>query len=162
MRPTEFIPDTETRTISIHAPRERCDILLGFHHIERSWNFNPRTAWAMRHILKGILCGFNPFQSTHRVSDATAPVIFPYVVFADFNPRTAWAMRPTSTWRCISSMKFQSTHRVSDATPLFLSPVMADEISIHAPRERCDRKEKWNDNEPDISIHAPRERCDGK
>ena len=160
MRPTEFIPDTETRTISIHAPRERCDILLGFHHIERSWNFNPRTAWAMRHILKGILCGFNPFQSTHRVSDATNLYMALYqlyeisihaprercdatnadvaIVTLHFNPRTAWAMRLwTKRFRSNDENFNPRTAWAMRRYPLSL-PCRYQNISIHAPRERCD------------------------
>ena len=34
-------------------------------------------------------------------------------------------------------------------------------ISIHAPREGCDRMGKTNDDIAEISIHAPREGCDG-
>ena len=33
-------------------------------------------------------------------------------------------------------------------------------ISIHAPREGCDRMGKTNDDIAEISIHAPREGCD--
>ena len=78
---------------------------------------------------------------------------------------------------------FQSTHPARGATKLFITIVAAINISIHAPRERCDLSWKGcsqmaNDFNPRtprevrhvkakgarvvlwISIHAPRERCD--
>ena len=77
---------------------------------------------------------------------------------------------------------FQSTHPVRGATPEAERPVLADRISIHAPREGCDKPDlsvlkdmqfqsthpvrgATPDRSPDgggqgISIHAPREGCD--
>ena len=77
------------------------------------------------------------FQSTHRVSDATALKRL-----------------------ILSQLKFQSTHRVSDATKNGLDLVRSCEISIHAPRERCDFNLVITVKIDIISIHAPRERCD--
>ena len=56
--------------ISIHAPRERCDWQARQQWPIRSY-FNPRTAWAMR-------LGYSRFVTKDK----------------NFNPRTAWAMRP--------------------------------------------------------------------
>ena len=58
----------------------------------------------------------NGFQSTHRVSDATV------VGHVEPDPDDP----------------FQSTHRVSDATTYYTMIDSNGQISIHAPRERCD------------------------
>ena len=56
-----------------------------------------------------------------------------------FNPYTTWAMRHGCT----------------------VITTMHANISIHAPRERCDEKGKQARQYFIISIHAPRERCVG-
>ena len=149
--------------ISIHAPRERCDrVWLRFPQCtgqnfnpRTAWamrrlpivalsygarDFNPRTAWAMRRLISSKYSGLRPFQSTHRVSDATTLIDKSGSIRIEFqsthrvsdatqsghwvtlhtphfNPRTAWAMRRGLT--CFIGPQgsgFQSTHRVSDAT----------------------------------------------
>ena len=101
--------------ISIHAPRERCDSYVLAHIDDQTISIHaPRERCdecsEMKHIRECL------FQSTHRVSDATMTVQELYKL-----------------------TKFQSTHRVSDATPVpfEIRPILTD-ISIHAPRERCD------------------------
>ena len=49
---------------------------------------------------------------------------------------------------------------MSDATDGKVVVATATEISIHAPRERCDAENRKDDVVTFISIHAPRERCD--
>ena len=78
--------------ISIHAPRERCDV--------KGYMTGERAAISIHAPRERCDCCFFlsfatviAFQSTHRVSDAT------------FIP-TIWSAR----------LLFQSTHRVSDAT----------------------------------------------
>ena len=61
--------------ISIHAPRERCELY--------------------RPIFTIVV---NGFQSTHRVSDANLNGRHECFRSYDFNPRTAWAMRTQSLW----------------------------------------------------------------
>ena len=123
--------------ISIHAPRERCDVL-------------SRSSW---------LCILR-FQSTHRVSDATTwSDLRKKIVYISIHaPRercdrygkltvTMWLISihaprercdSSSSPRSPKSIAFQSTHRVSDATEDFKNAVDLLFISIHAPRERCD------------------------
>ena len=63
----------------------------------------------------------------------------------------------------MTQSQFQSTHRVSDATGFCCFIRGHAKISIHAPRERCDRCSFILRNTGrGISIHAPRERCDGE
>ena len=60
----------------------------------------------------------------------------------------------------VCRLAFQSTHRVSDATETGFMRNVNRDISIHAPRERCDKGSSYNSKVKAISIHAPRERCD--
>ena len=56
---------------------------------------------------------------------------------------------------------FQSTHPVRGATTTYEIRPMGAKISIHAPREGCDRFTTINQIcSLFISIHAPREGCD--
>ena len=58
--------------------------------------------------------------------------------------------------------RFQSTHPARGATPQILGQPDRVTISIHAPREGCDRAALAGHPHADISIHAPREGCDSK
>ena len=59
-------------------------------------------------------------------------------------------------------LTFQSTHPARGATGAVTHRMGVAEISIHAPREGCDRL-LWMLLLPtQISIHAPREGCDGQ
>ena len=56
---------------------------------------------------------------------------------------------------------FQSTHPVRGATYHGDTGFYGRDISIHAPREGCDRYQRGTCLiAVDISIHAPREGCD--
>ena len=69
---------------------------------------------------------------------------------ATFNPTKSYTLR-----------LFQSTHRVSDATASDAGTNSVGMISIHAPRERCDKSNVYRyPRSLSISIHAPLERCD--
>ena len=115
--------------ISIHAPREGCD-LGGFTTGLECGNFNPRTPRGVRPPAN--LYFFEPleFQSTHPARGATGPPVLPDPSRSYFNPRTPRGVRP-----------LQGTGR---------APCSA--ISIHAPREGCDRsgpgwlRRWWNFN----------------
>ena len=79
----------------------------------------------------------------------------------DFNPRTPRGVRRPAAWFKIGTGPFQSTHPARGATcKLGGGRKMTPNISIHAPREGCDRL-LWMLLLPtQISIHAPREGCD--
>ena len=125
------------------------------------YNFNPRTPRGVRPICKRQWNLATVFQSTHPAWGATDDV-------ADF----------LRTLR-----QFQSTHPAWGATTSRRDGGGAWEISIHAPRVGCDRRERlnpfsWNNFNPRtprgvrpafsvlfnctvaISIHAPRVGCD--
>ena len=60
----------------------------------------------------------------------------------------------------LTDWKFQSTHPVRGATSTISIEHEGGMISIHAPREGCDRLYPPYCTQPGISIHAPREGCD--
>ena len=129
---------TDVDEISIHAPREGCDVRKMLPQL-RAVHFNPRTPRGVRlwHPQQGWQCA------------------------DDFNPRTPRGVRLTAL---ISSGEpvdisihapregcdglahrgaallfvFQSTHPARGATPEPEPQPPSAEISIHAPREGCD------------------------
>ena len=131
--------NVNTTLISIHAPRERCDVKNPkITKLSTGISIHaPRERCdtnSVFHVFISLI-----FQSTHRVSDATGAC---HIQLSSRKP-------------------FQSTHRVSDATSYYKSCSLVYNISIHAPRERCDGLVPYKHmRELYISIHAPRERCD--
>ena len=102
--------------ISIHAPREGCDMLdeKDLQAIAISIHA-PREGCDYRRYSDGR---FAPrFQSTHPARGATWKCFFPCSQFINFNPRTPRGVRLSEVGE-----KHGSTH-----------------ISIHAPREGCDQ-----------------------
>ncbi len=137
MRPNDFGNYNYRSCISIHAPRERCDI-SGFGAKRNSLLFQSTHPVRGATVVPFLVCFiYNVFQSTHPVRGATA----------------------TSS-SAISTKAFQSTHPVRGATQTQNLGKTTVSISIHAPRERCDNYNWETEWAVDISIHAPRERCD--
>ena len=145
--------------ISIHAPRVRCDIGR-FGKIYLLLHFNPRTSCEVRHSnIFHFILPFT-FQSTHLVWGATSCVfifwrkraisIHAPRVRCDtinrskscrklyFNPRTSCEVRPNSRRKLDCLFRFQSTHLVWGATVFPDDDAAMVDISIHAPRVRCD------------------------
>ena len=149
--------------ISIHAPREGCDVRTR----SPSWwasDFNPRTPRGVRRLKSYLSLALDgEFQSTHPARGATSSIFILSPVVANFNPRTPRGVRPNVT----------------------LCRATTTAISIHAPREGCDvkhhfyhpPKNQFQSTHPArgatgqsdslhtcrrISIHAPREGCDSK
>ena len=137
MRPVLASLAMPSGMISIHAPREGCDLAIGF-----GCRFDAVISiHAPREGCDGCQTRSNNhtiFQSTHPVRGAT-------------RPRSAG--RPDN--------RFQSTHPVRGATDKVCHNGGGNTISIHAPREGCDCSysvpKVCHDK---ISIHAPREGCD--
>ena len=124
-------------------------------------HFNPRTPRGVRRL---------------RLSVSTS-------LKKDFNPRTPRGVRRPFLVVITIAMQFQSTHPARGATHISRLNQLLNKISIHAPREGCDRHrpcihERAGDFNPrtprgvrplqlvrvvlerGISIHAPREGCD--
>ena len=169
--------------ISIHAPREGCDIVrvLLYH---RPLNFNPRTPRGVRHHNVDTEVPLTSvFQSTHPARGATFPKSGFLSRHRNFNPRTPRGVRLAMDAMAQRYERFQSTHPARGATrcapscaalwtnfnprtPRGVRP-LADHgihfllrISIHAPREGCDIWLVHSLAISTISIHAPREGCD--
>ena len=101
--------------VSIHAPREGCDSTLAVTYSSLG-RFNSRTPGGVRHTLLRMTCFFVLFQFTHPGRGAT-----------DTHPSHS------------RSTKFQFTHPGRGATvKLFCSRIRSKAVSIHAPREGCD------------------------
>ena len=112
-----------------------------------SLHFNPRTPRGVRPVPSPTGWASLKFKSTYR-----APT-----------PRPPRGARRPAAWFKIGTGPFQSTHPARGATcKLGGGRKMTPNISIHAPREGCDRL-LWMLLLPtQISIHAPREGCDGQ
>ena len=131
------LDDTPHYFISTHAPREGCDA---------------------RAISR--LVGLRAFQPTHPARGATVPSMLEVNLakFQSTHPaRGATTMPPCGR---ASAREFQSTHPARGATCGAGVRHLAGPISIHAPREGCDRADVSDGVITQISIHAPREGCD--
>ena len=104
-------------TISIHALREESDCSLS-RYFFNSFDFNPRSPWGERQMMKFIRSDKDLFQSTLSVRRATKHFLHFAQQLGDFNPRSPWGERPPPSKRI---------------TPLIF-------ISIHALREESDPK----------------------
>ena len=104
-------------------------------------------------------CNVAQFQSTHPVRGATTPRNSDNYdeIFQSTHPVRGATRVPSATQ---TGVAFQSTHPVRGATYCFVEITRYREISIHAPREGCDRRTYGLSCRNAISIHAPREGCD--
>ena len=103
--------------ISIHAPREGCD-LLPISIFLSLLNFNPRTPRGVRQVHQS--CPIHPGHiSIHAPREGC-------------DPCRGQGERPVPL--------FQSTHPARGATVAALDGYAVGGISIHAPREGCDSK----------------------
>ena len=102
--------------------------------------FNPRTPRGVRPRRSAKPSWPLPFQSTHPARGATVCRRATMDVFTCFNPRTPRGVRrETCAYVARYVMKFQSTHPARGATRRRRAPREEEGISIHAPREGCDK-----------------------
>ena len=164
-------------SISIHAPREGCDIEqpgIGLGHL----NFNPRTPRGVRPeaavFWPAIPWNFNPRTPRGvRLCTSDVPEISAYAISIHapregcdimltnittqrihFNPRTPRGVRPGAGYSGGGQPIFQSTHPARGATWCWLFGWRSAYISIHAPREGCDFQPGIN--EPAAEYFNPR------
>ena len=80
----------------------------------------------------------------------------------NFNPRTSYEMRRDAFFKCSMHLNDFNPRTSYEMRPLHygLLPFKPN-ISIHAPRMRCDAHPEIEQQIIVISIHAPRMRCDG-
>ena len=123
--------------ISIHAPREGCDLRPSITPAERL-NFNPRTPrGVLLPAVKSVVEALQ-FQSTHPARGATQ------------------AIDRVKQWG-----SFQSTHPARGATDAGLSNQgRSGNFNPRTPRGVRRHRLRWQFGQQPISIHAPREGCD--
>ena len=80
-------------------------------------NFNPRTPRGVRRLIKFLVKVLDEFQSTHPARGATLPPTTGFQLSRDFNPRTP---------RGVRQQRLDTLCHIP-------------RISIHAPREGCDK-----------------------
>ena len=124
--------------ISIHAPREGCDVQIGRRAQDDAKHFNPRTPRGVRlensplyqnrvyfnprtprgvRLQPGYECKVSDeFQSTHPARGATVLDGVRGRGAPDFNPRTPRGVRPSNRPNQTYSERFQSTHPARGAT----------------------------------------------
>ena len=111
-------PVLPSQAISIHAPREGCDLAYLFSRWPPG-NFNPRTPRGVRlsaPMSTALLCHFNPRtpRGVRRGCPSSGTHCTRY-----FNPRTPRGVRLSSGCSKSNSLSFQSTHPARGATANF-------------------------------------------
>ena len=102
--------------VSIHAPREGCDMRWMSSQRQYAGCFNSRTPGGVRRSANRQHQATKTFQFTHPGRGATQML-----------------------HTLVSCFQFQFTHPGRGATHRCTSKLYVDEVSIHAPREGCDR-----------------------
>ena len=124
--------------ISIHAPREGCDLSFYLNDFSSQIFQSTHPArGATRSLYNGL--GVWSFQSTHPARGATCGRCRTYLYQAQFqstHPARGATLR--RILRMTKMRRFQSTHPARGATSSTCPPVQIPVISIHAPREGCD------------------------
>ena len=128
-------PDTH---ISIHAPREGCDLASMFTQgrIKIFQSTHPARGATLYNECR--LCNVRRFQSTHPARGATGLV----------NPNTTM------------DRAFQSTHPARGATVVFEQPTPSPVFQSTHPARGATIEDDTINEAIKISIHAPREGCD--
>ena len=167
--------------ISIHAPREGCDVQIGRRAQDDAKHFNPRTPRGVRPLIMDAFianANFNP-RTPRGVRRTTGVYLGIPQRFQSTHPaRGATASR---AWRFLVATVFQSTHPARGATRcapscaalwtnfnprtprgVRLSQAVTftggNLISIHAPREGCDAAQglPFNGDRQDFNPRTPR------
>ena len=152
-----YLPSPE---VSIHAPREGCDIFCSIYSAS---------------------CG--KFQFTHPGRGATSKVRPKRASHGSFNSRTPGGVRPSPHYARCGRVSFNSRTPGGVRPHYGVDVPRGRGVSIHAPREGCDATSEclyhlttcFNSRTPGgvrriayrvilqrlvVSIHAPREGCD--
>ena len=124
--------------VSIHAPREGCDLMRVSKISISSIRFNSRTPGGVRHLYEQLRSTEREFQFTHPGRGATSASDVSTASRASFNSRTPGGVRQYQSAKTNHRGKFQFTHPGRGATMYPPTAVATTEVSIHAPREGCD------------------------
>ena len=160
MRPHHIIDLYLCAFISIHAPREGCDAFLP-RSGRPADHFNPRTPRGVRLQAFSALKEEREFQSTHPARGATGLLPYTRSWSRYFNPRTPRGVRPGGRSKPARQMRFQSTHPARGATATcWRRPFLAANFNPRTPRGVRRGNGRLHRRREAISIHAPREGCD--
>ena len=151
----------EQGEVSIHAPREGCDESGYLTHVGRYTfqfthpgrgatagkveiepsilGFNSRTPGGVRLTCTDMLTATLRFQFTHPGRGATPWLFRTKICKCSFNSRTPGGVRLNNPLSEGSVFKFQFTHPGRGATERGQAFHQGYRVSIHAPREGCDR-----------------------
>ena len=160
VRPENTDTSVQEVAVSIHAPREGCDLRLP---LARSlfYRFNSRTPGGVRRSLLPLSHHKGRFQFTHPGRGATGSFLIcvsSKIMFQFTHPGRG-ATRDYRG-RVLVYFLFQFTHPGRGATLSVATSVSDYIVSIHAPREGCDPQASADIIRQVVSIHAPREGCD--
>ena len=146
--------------VSIHAPREGCDVALTAptdRQVKFQFTHPGRGATPF-----GLIFNRSKYVSIHAPREGCDSVLdtsrrFP----GGFNSRTPGGVRQRCNPSALWLLEFQFTHPGRGATPDKPYLIASRGVSIHAPREGCDRLAPPTTLViSKVSIHAPREGCD--
>ena len=166
--------------ISIHAPREGCDSSFSANPYSHIRDFNPRTPRGVRRMSRSDRRAPRGFQSTHPARGATAAdaPTPPHPCISIHAPREGCDLDMYNAYKELGG--FQSTHPARGATHMFcwrvalstyfnprtprgvrlpekIQTAKTASISIHAPREGCDRYSKQDsEGDGDFNPRTPR------
>ena len=128
----------DTARVSIHAPREGCDSASPTDNASSS-SFNSRTPGGVRHKRRSRTYhapgGFNS-RTPGGVRQPPAPRRFGCT--SSFNSRTPGGVRRELRLFVEPTCEFQFTHPGRGATDVCFLVYQVFVVSIHAPREGCD------------------------
>ena len=148
--------------VSIHAPREGCDLHVAYEDADLTYVsiHAPREGCDLSNC---SYLSFDPlFQFTHPGRGATIEID---LMKANAEFQFTHPGRGATQNQLISSQveKFQFTHPGRGATGKVVIVIAESDVSIHAPREGCDKiYYDFYRRQDYVSIHAPREGCDIK
>ena len=125
------------RRVSVHAPREGCDQRRYPPHYD-DLCFNSRTPGGVRlQRRRTIINSVN--VSIHAPREGCdIDGVFTVSDFEGFNSRTPGGVRLERDQRIYADYKFQFTHPGRGATSGGMATIPYSVVSIHAPREGCD------------------------
>ena len=131
------------QAVSIHAPREGCDIEQTISNFQHS-RFNSRTPGGVRltEVCKRRAIVIT-FQFTHPGRGATTISIAVRTTKARFNSRTPGGVRRQIIRVLVAPLMFQFTHPGRGATDDLRTLLLLAVVSIHAPREGCDKRQAY-------------------
>ena len=133
--------------VSIHAPREGCDKDLS-PAVIGALSFNSRTPGGVRRYdekQQSVIIDVSIHAPREGCDIALTPSACSLI---SFNSRTPGGVRPRLSAEYGDALEFQFTHPGRGATALIITFLSIDDVSIHAPREGCDKGQRQGQSTP--------------